>query len=244
MDCPSDANICLPPEKLNQESNKMIGKYRKILVQLNSFLNDPNTNIDDVTWIKVSSIRTSTIYEGGEHIIAKNNSLVTCTVAQYMTFISSYCSFFNFELLKDTIDALKYEEGKCSLVKYEKEFADYVKRRVLKCPSGLGVDGVDHTSVYVKLDDAYKGCRLEHLLTLKEDLCEILNLEVHIFPLEGVESGCVCVVFHLPLILKDKVFPSSLEQVSALKLLCCNEARVLRISCGDYSQEVNHEQGV
>ena len=83
---------------------------------------------------------------------------------------------------------------------------------------------------------------MEHLETLQEDLCDILNLEVHLFPLEGVESGCICVVFHLPLALKDKVFPLSLEQVSALKLLCYNGARVLRISCGDYSQEVNHEQ--
>ena len=167
-----------------------------------------------------------------------------CSVPKYMKIISCYCSFFNIKLLELTFKSIDYKEGKLNLKKYEKDFAKYAQHTVSHCPSGLGMRDIDHASVYIKLDDAYEGCEENHLKTLQEDLCKILKIEVHLFPLEGVESGCICIVFHIPLALKDEVFPLSSEQVSALKLLSYNEAKVLRISCGDYSQEVNHEQGI
>ena len=45
-----------------------------------------------------------------------------------------------------------------------------------------------------------------------------------VFPVDRVEIGCNCVVFHLPLALMDEIFPLLLEQVNALKLLSYNEA--------------------
>ena len=221
----------------------MIEKFTNILVKFFKYLSDSNTNLTALTWILDSFKKISPIYEEDDHKQSTFEERV-CTVEEYINIFRCYCSFFNFKLLELTFASIDYKEGKQLLSEYKKDFAKYAEGRVIHCPSGLGMKDVDHADVYVKLDDTYKGCKMEHLETLQEDLCEILDVEVHLFPLEGVESGCVCVVFHLPLALKDEVFPLSPEQVSALKCLSYNEAKVLRISCGDYSQEVNCEQGI
>ena len=220
----------------------MIDKFTFLLANFFSYLSDSNTNLDSLTWLVDSFRKYSPIYKEDDH--KQTTFKGKCTVAEYISIFRCYCSFFNFKLLESAFVSIKYKEGQHLLSEYKKDFAKYAKYLVTHCPSGVGMKDVDCANVYVKLDDAYKGCKMEHLETLQEDLCEILNVEVHLFPLEGVEPGCVCVVFHLPLALKDEVFPLSLGQVSALKRLSYNEARVLRISCGDYSMEVNHEQGV
>ena len=221
----------------------MIDKFTNILGKFSKYLSDSNTKLDALTWILDSFKKYSPIYEEDDDKLNTSKEKV-CKITQYMEIFRCYCSFFNFKLLKSTFESIDYKEGQHLLSEYINDFAKYAEFLVTHCPSGLGMKDVDCANVYVKLDDAYKGCKMEHLETLQEDLCEILDVEVHLFPLEGVEPGCVCVVFHLPLALEDEVFPLSLGQVSALKRLSYNEARVLWISCGDYSQEVNHEQGV
>ena len=222
----------------------MILEFSNILVKYSNYIKDSKIDIDELTWIIQSSSKVSTIYKKDERIqTTVNNMETTCSVPKYMRIISCYCSFFNFELLKVTFDSIDYKEGKLSLSKYKNRFDKYVERRVIHCPSGLGMKDMEHTLVSIKLDDTFKGCRGKHILTLQRDICEILKVEVHIMPFEGVEWGCICIVFHLPLALK-KMFPLSLIQIDALKLLHYNEARVLSISCDDYFYEVNNEQGM
>ena len=214
-----------------------------MLIKLSKHLSTKE-KLPSVTWLLDSFEECSPIYEKDEHKLKAFKEKV-CTVDDFMKIFRCYCSFFNFELLEMAFESSDYEDGQNLLSRYKENFAKYAKYLVTHCPSGVGMGNVDHANVYVKLDDAYKGCKMEHLVTLKKDLCTIFGLkDYHVLQLERVESGCISVVFHLPLALKNKLFPLSLEQVKALKRLSYNEAKVLRISCSDYSLEVNHEQGM
>ena len=229
----------LPERKLRKDSNKMNLMYLRMLSKLQKFLKDDSMNVNDLNFIKSSSYNLSTIFKKKDTIMDGNER--ESQVNKYMEFICSHCSFFNFKLLKLTFESLEYEEGMRSLEDYEKEFAKYVERRVVHCPSGLGMNDIDHVTLYVKLDDAYKDCRMHHLETLREDICEILKIETYQLALEGVEDGSICVVFHLRVDLKDKILPLSMEQISVLQHLRYNDARVLGISCGECTQEIHHE---
>ena len=215
-----------------------------ILVKYSTFIKDSNADIDDLIGILQTYSMIAPIYEKDSHLQTTLKNDGVTTIPKYMRVIGCYTSFFNFELLQSMFDYLNYEEGKSSLKAYEKEFAEYAKRRIVPhCPSGVGMKDVDHVCVDVKLDDAYEGCKTEHIKVLQKDIGRILKVKVESLPFDRVVPGCISVIFHLPVALKDEKFPLSLEQIKALQQLRYNEARVLRISCGDYTQEIHHDQG-
>ena len=84
----------------------------------------------------------------------------------------------------------------------------------LNTEAGLGTEAAE---IVVKLDDAYKDCRLTHLETLRKDLCQIFRIPLEVFPLEGVQPGSVCVIFSSARIYEEGDFPTVRETNPCLK---------------------------
>ena len=219
--------------ELKSDSNEMICKFNKIRTGLHSFIVDTAVNINNLKWILQDFKHCGTIRKTSNSEDVTENYM---NVSELFTVISNYSSFFNYNLVEDIIKILKYEEGKILMEKYKQDFADYVKRRVTDCPSGIGMKGTKHVCIQVQLDESFADCRLEHILTLGKDICKILGIKFYKLQVEGAKPGSVCIVFHL---VAEDVFPLSEKQLHEFETLRYMKAKILSISCGSYIYEIH-----
>ena len=63
---------------------------------------------------------------------------------------------------------------------------------------------------------------------LRLDLCHILRVGKEFLHIRRVMKGCVRVIFHLPILFKDMVFPLTEENTQAFRCLNYEGAQVLR----------------
>ena len=144
------------------------------------------------------------------------------TVDDAMSIISGYCSFFNFHILEPIVEELGSPEDADNLSDYKKDFSEYAKRHVFKCPSEVGTVTNGDAKMFVTLDDTFNKCSFNTLRLLCSDLCKVLNLS----PGSGlklcqIEPGSLKLTFQLPfsLLQDNAVFPLTKKQESALARL-------------------------
>ena len=238
-----DSNANLGIAELRQDSNNMMLHFSKIYLEFLIYVKtSPELLIQLKTVLKLH-IGADTIYsdaapqnlspvdiENMKNITAIGNSMV------------SYCSFFNFELLENAIHLVKFEMGIKLMEEHKRMFAKYATRRVIYCPSGIGMRHHDRMCLMVQMDRTYMKCRIEHLVQLRVDISKILKMDPQDLQLEGVIDGSVCIIFHLLETTKNIVFPLSPNQVNAIRKLQCKGARILKISCDEYFYDIQGYQ--
>ena len=84
-----------------------------------------------------------------------------------MVIVHEYCSFFDYEILKDIIDHFGGNTIRQQLAVYSKEFAGYANRRVYddSCPSEVGRIS-KAGRLFVPLDKAYNNYTISSLKLL------------------------------------------------------------------------------
>ena len=228
-----DPNDMKYKPELQRDTNKMISSFTEIRDGLYKLLRTNSHAVDDLRWILQDWLPCGTIEKNDRfEIITKDMVEDIDDYRRLWRIFSSYCSFFNFKLIERAIDVLEYEDGKILMEVYKKSFANYLKRRVTQCPSGMGMKGNDHVVLLVKLDKAYANCRMEHLKKLGDDICEILLAEKEKMQIDGVETGCICATLHLHRSALPRGFFLTDHQMNALKNLRYMEAKILKVECG------------
>ena len=239
-----DSNVNLGIPELRQESNSMMLQFNKVFFAFITYVEtSPEHFLTQLKTVLKMHIGADTIYYNAapqnlSPLDIKNMKHITAIVDS----MSSYCSFFNFELLENAIRLVKFERGIKLMEEYKGMFAKYAKRRVISCPSGIGMRHHDRRCLMVQMDSIYIKCRLEHLVQLKVDISKILEVDPQDLQLEGVINGSVCIIFHLLETTKNIVFPLSPNQVNAIRKLQCKGARILKISCDEYFYDIQGYQ--
>ena len=234
--------------KLEQHSQEMITTFNDLMFDLQECMISKNVPVSKLKTFLRGLHRLSTIDVTDQLTISKN-LMNAQTIDDMMLIIWSYCSFFNFSLIETMVNKFKQLHGfKPRLEEYKEAFAKYAEHKLVYCcPSGIGLNteaglGTEAAEIFVKLDDAYKDCRLTHLETLRKDLCQIFRIPLEIFPLEGVQPGSVCVVFQMPEFMKEKIFPLSKKQILALRELNYDNIQIYSVVCSKYSYDIREKQ--
>ena len=226
---------------LKKDTNKMISLFNDITDGLYKFI----TNQKIVKKLKnliQSWIKYGTIDEDDPHKdVTRKDIRATNDDDELWDIFSSYFSFFNFKLVERAIDIMNYDVGKVKMISYKQEFSCYLKRRVTQCPSGIGMKGEDHVNLLVELDDAFADCRLEHLLLLGDDICNIMNFKDYKLQIEGVNRGCICVAYHLHKSEIQQGFILLYQQVKSLQNLKYMAAKILKVKCNGVCYMINEE---
>lgn len=130
--------------------------------------------------------------------------------------VVEYSSFFNFDLFRFLVDHHGSEQHKLNLAEYEKEFDEYIKRKIFECPSQLGEisDSELEGTLVVKVDKHYDNCSAHQLPLLKKKICDILNITL--MKLCRVQSGCLCLTFQVPHHVLQSILPLSSDQEEML----------------------------
>ena len=226
---------------LEEKSKKMICKFSYIRQRFGNFLrkNGSDDTIANLKGILYDLIEYPPLFHNKPNYPTIDKDLDRAnSINDIKRIINSYSSFFNFELLEIIFDQMEYKEGMDALELHKKDIAEYAKDRIYHFPSGLGIKDAKHIVVAVKLDNTYEGCTISHLITFHKNLCQLLEVTLGQFPLDGLQPGCICIIFHLPEHLR-KIFPLTHDQISELKKLRCFNAKILKLSCEDLQYELN-----
>ena len=226
--------------QLKHESNEMIREFDCICRCFSNYLSTSAVDLRPLKVILKRYIKCGTIYDEEEDLTA-NDVKNMDNITAIMDAISSYCSFFNFTLFENAINEVKFMKGIELMEGYKKKFAVYVSRRITKCPYGIGMKGEHHTSLKVVLDKTYINCKLEHILKLKADICEILSINPQDLQIEGVIQGSICVTFHVHLSVKSFVFPLTTLQINSIRKLKYMGAEIQMITCDEFTYEIQQQ---
>ena len=236
--------------KLEQHSQEMITTFNDLMYDFYECMISKKVPFGKLKIFLRGLGQRSTIYkdETDQPTISKN-LMKAQTIDDMMLIIQSYCSFFNFSLIETMVDRFEQFHGfKPKLEEYKEAFAKYAEHKLVYCcPSGIGLNteaglGTEAAEIFVKLDDAYKDCRLTHLETLRKDLCQIFRIPLEIFPLDRVQPGSVCVIFQVPEFMKKEIFPLSEKQILALRELNYDKIQIYSVMCSEYSYDIREKQ--
>ena len=233
--------------KLDQHSQEMITTFNDLMYDFYECMICKKVPVIKLKIFLGGLGQCSTIYKDETNRPTISKDLMKAqNIDDIMLIIQSYCSFFNFSLIETIVNKFEQLHGfKPRLVLYKEAFAKYAEHKlVYSCPSGIGLntEAVEAAEIFVKLDDAYKDCRLTHLETLRKDLCQIFRFPLEIFPLDRVQPGSVCVVFQVLEFMKKEIFPLSEKQFIALRELNYDNIQIYSIVCSEYSYDIREKQ--
>ena len=220
----------------------MILNFTEITTGLYKFISNCKPLLKKIKNLIQSWIKYGTIDEDDPHTdVTKKTIRAINDDDELWDIFSSYFSFFNFKLVEQAMDIVNYEVGKDRMEIYKQEFNCYLKRRVTQCPSGIGMKGENHVNLLVELDDAFADCRIEHLLQLGDDICNIMNFKADKLQIEGVNKGCICVAFHLHKSEVPQGFFLLCQQIELLQKLRYMAAKILKVKCNGVCYLINEE---
>ena len=233
--------------KLEQHSQEMIKTFNDLMYDFYKCMISKNVPVSELKIFLIGLNRLGTIFKDETDRPTMRKDLMKAqTIDDMMLIIQSYCSFFNFSLIETMVDRFEQLHGfKPRLEEYKEAFAKYAEHKLVYCcPSGIGLntEAAEAAEIVVKLDDAYKDCRLTHLETLRKDLCQIFRIPLEIFPLDRVQPGSVCVVFQVPEFMKEEIFPLSEKQLLALRELNYDSIQIYSVVCSEYSYDIREKQ--
>ncbi len=215
------------------ETYNLNKEYCDILDELYQFIRNNDGVVDDLRSVVQEWLPCGTVWKNDRfHKINKDN-LEDLDLRKLWTIFSSYSSFFNFELLERVIRRIGFEKGKCMMECYRDRFASYIKNRVTKCPSGIGMKGENHVKLLVKLDEYFENCNMDKLKLLGQDICRIIKADPEKLQVEKVEMGCVCITFHLHMSAIPDGFWLTEDEITQFQSLQYMNAKILKLQCGD-----------
>ena len=233
--------------EMKKESNKMIAKFYRIHRRLRRYLeNSDSSYINEVKFVLQNFLRCETINEGDCNRDLTSDAIENQqNTTKLMGYVSSFSSFFNFELVEEVIESVGFHDGQVMMEEYKREFKEYIKGRVTECPPRFSGKGNDSVHFSVQLDSTFKDCRKAHLATLKDNICEILNIDKKFLRWEGIEYGSVWVIFSIPKKFVPHIFPISDEKVRLVGNLQYQNSKILIVKCEGYYVEIwrTHAKG-
>ncbi len=217
---------------LDAETIRLIQEFNTLLHKLEMYLKSNIKLVDQLAWLYNALIQQPPIYRDSEY---QNK---TDLLSNVMLLISSHCSFFNYELLKQVFECLQYKDGKELMRIYEENFFSYVEQRCVYMlpPTPIMVAQNDKTSckVKVELDSSFRKCRQVYLKILQRDISKILKVEVVQLVVAGIEFSSIYIIFHLLKELLDSVFRLSNEQLQQIVQLQYENAKIYSLTCSEF----------
>ena len=153
------------------------------------------------------------------------------TIPKVFMILNDYFSFFNYHIIEHIIEELGTKKDKARLRRYKEDFIQYAKRRIFECPPEFGpVSDTDHADIFVKLDSQYDNYTVTQIEGFRQKLSKILHLSSQGIPrLCRVDKGCFQLMFQVPSLVQQDIFPLSGQQERALA-----DMGVIRLTCGEY----------
>ena len=160
------------------------------------------------------------------------------SIADIFAILAPYMNYLNYEILKYIINNHGTSDDHARLKNYHEKLTTFCERRIFEVPllesgSDTSITWPNHVKFVVKLDIS-DGITVKESLRIRNEIANILHVNLAAFLICGVDRGCVELTILIPKFVAQEIFPLSCEQTSAL----LKDISVIRLECGDYVLEV------
>ena len=225
-------------QKLYAESEDMMYKFQELFTSTRDSLRKRKVSVEELVYhLECLGQLKPTFDDSGEPVLRHQFSELgkTESIDRAMSVINKYCSFFNYRMIEHIIKKLGTEQDNLNLAKYKEDFAKYGERHVFKCPSEVDeMSEEGQANMFVTLDDSFDNCNVNHLSAFVSNLQKVLNISNITLRLCHIGPGSLKLIFQLPLLVQQAIFPLSSDQEA--DLVCLG---VMQLSCGDYQFTVD-----
>ena len=192
------------------ETNVSLEEYKKILITVPGFTSARK---------EVPMLR-----DRKQDIMAAKSHL------ECFAILSDYFSWFNYSILETVIYKAKVFTQKDSsefLFKvriYGEELCKYCKRNIYECPAPSGMSSTKSSTFLVlkvtedQLSDV-EMVSAERIELFKYELMKPFEIEEYVLNLHTVGTGCVELVYSIPLCIYNELFPLNKDQCKSLRML-------------------------
>jgi len=229
-------------DRLLEETKSIQGKYSDLVYSTSASLEKQEVNQKKIALIVISLGLFDTC-EKQQHGLNDDGKRIqnASSILEIFVIMLPYLSFFNYQPLERIIERKGTPEDKAHLQKYLDDLKEFCQRRIYEVPPrvyGNESNKDNWTRFTVKLDDLIQ--RLDDLDEVRRSITKILGLQY--LYLRDIHTGCVEVVFLIPQLVAQKVFPLSDAQQNAL-----SANHVVKYSCNlvhpqHYSEALNSKQ--
>ena len=235
MNIPNDARTVSSEKSFN-----ISAEFDIIINSFFEYLKEHKVDINELISYLLGRVRQPTIYEDDIQCSPKDLNKVE-DIVTFKKYFRSYCSFFNFTLLEDLMERLKYNDGLSLMKNYKKNFEKYLQEiNISEIPHGIGADGDEAKLFVVELSDCFKSCRALFLNRLKADLSRLLCIRESCLQICIIKDSSVHVVFQVFQSLEN-VFPLSDKTKNAFMSLSYGDARVIAIGYDGIVHNINRK---
>jgi len=227
---------------LLEDTKGMISKYARLVSSTNESLQKQEVNPKDIA-IRMISLQLFDTYENQQHGLNDDGKKIqnASSIQDIFLVMPCYWSFFNYEPLEHIIEYKGTPDDKENLRMYLDDLEEFCQRRVFEVPPhvyGNESNKENWAKFRVKLDDEIR--KLHDLRQVRRKIARILGLR-HLYLCE-VTEGCVQVVFLIPQIVAQKVFPLSDAQQNSLSANHVVENSCNLVHSQHYSRALNSKQ--
>ena len=227
-------------DRLLEDTTNMIYKYARLVSSTNESLQKQAVNPKDIA-IRVISLRLFDTYENQQRGLNDDGKKIqnATSIQDIFLVMPCYWSFFNYEPLEHIIEYKGTPEDKENLQKYLHELKEFCKLRIFEVPPhvyGNKSNKENWAQFTVKLDDEIQ--KLHDLSQVRRKIASILGLRY--LYLYEITEGCVKVVFLIPQLVAQEVFPLSDAQQNSLSAYHVAENSLVHLQ--HYSKALNSKQ--
>ena len=237
--------------RLQSESQNMMRKFQKLISATIKSLDRQNVSPDKLLCHVMAMGSLKPVFKKPQmpafhHFY--NELKAAKTVYESFLVLKDYFSFFNYHIIEHIIEELGTEDDKAKLQEYKEDFNQYAKRRIFECLPEFGsISDIDHADVFVKVDSQYETYTVEEIEMFRHKLSEILRVSFQgILRLCRIDKGCFQLMFQVPSLVQQEIFPLSREQEKALAAM-----GVTKLTCEEYQftddavqEQSQHDIGV
>ena len=143
------------------------------------------------------------------------------TIEEVFAVLSEVCSWFNHHPLGALIKKFGSNDEKILYETFTKEtLMKYLRRSVTEVPKdSFGPEDIEGSGKFrLKIDSlsTHENIIGDHIFVLKGKIAEALDIAIEDLHICSISKGCVEVEFLVPLLILNKLFPLSPDQLSAL----------------------------
>ena len=223
-----------------ERSLKISAEFDNIINSFFEYIEERDVHINKLISSLLGRVRHPTIYEDDPQCTPADLNKVE-DIPTFSKYFRSYCSFFNFTLLEDLMERLKYNDGLSLMKNYKKNFEKYLQEiNISEIPHGIGADGDEAKLFVVELSDCFKSCRALFLNSLKADLSRLLCIHESCLQICIIKDSSVHVVFQVFRSLEN-VFPLSDKTKNAFMSLSYGDAQVIAIGYDGIVHNINRK---
>ena len=229
-------DVCPADEKTFQDIRKIEGVSREKLESKLEF-DSENIQLEYEAFcnkffdsLKRVSVKRLVEYLEGLKVLKKSSPKNFENISNFNDIkrvIKEHSTFFDYRPVEYMIKSVGLESVKKELEEYKDKLELYFTEWTFKCPIDIGPSDTPNSSeLLVKVEHDYS-----KLVELKQFQCQlsvILDVSVHVLRLASVAEGCIQMLFVVPNIVRNAIFPLTAEQEQDLR-----EIGVIKLLCGD-----------